>query len=202
MPRIQASVFVENWRTSLDRSVLADAQGLLNMARAALAADDLESAGRLGRAALVTAVIAADACVTDTLKIAHEWAGDSQTDVPSDLQFGPSYETWQYLTGRIEEDRMSFLDKLHLGLEVIFAKFPCEQSTVDQIQQARQLRNHLVHLHSLKENRKGKAAHETLFEPNRVIDAAGHAISAVESLIEEMDEFFDKRCKLPRAVIR
>jgi hypothetical protein len=124
MPRIQASAFVENWRTSLDRSVLADAQGLLNMARAALAADDRESAGRLCRAALVTAVIAADACVTDTLKIAHEWAGDSQTDVPSDLQFGPGYETWRYLISRIEEDRMSFLDKLHLGLEVIFANFP------------------------------------------------------------------------------
>jgi hypothetical protein len=104
--------FADSWRTSLDRSVLADAQGLLKMARDALNADDKESAGRLGRAALVTAVIAADACVTDTLQIAHEWAGDSQTDVPSHLQFGPSYETWQYLLHRIDDDRMSFLDKL------------------------------------------------------------------------------------------
>jgi hypothetical protein len=109
----QAIPFVENWRTGLDRSVLADAQGLLNMARGALDADDKETAGRLARAALVTAVIAADA-VTDTLQIAHEWAGNSQTDVPSHLQFGPSHETWVYLLKRIEDDRMSFIDKLHL----------------------------------------------------------------------------------------
>src|SRR5216683_5124777 len=170
----QASAFAENWRTSLDRRVLTDAEGLLNMARGALDADDKEAAGRLGRAALVTAVVAADACVTDTLQIAHEWAGDSQTDVPSDLRFGPSYETWLYLLKRIEDDRMSFLDKLHFGLEAIFAEFPCEQSTIYEIQKARQLRNQLVRLHSLKRSRKGKAALGVLFEPNRVVDTAAH----------------------------
>ena len=41
------SAFVDSWRTSLDRSVLADAQGLLNMARAALDVNDMEAAGRL-----------------------------------------------------------------------------------------------------------------------------------------------------------
>jgi hypothetical protein len=51
---------------------------------------------------LVTSVIAADACVTDTLQIAHEWAGDSQTDVPPQLRFGPSYQTWRYLLRRID----------------------------------------------------------------------------------------------------
>ncbi len=198
----QAIPFVENWRTGLDRSVLADAQGLLNMARGALDADDKETAGRLARAALVTAVIAADACVTDTLQIAHEWAGNSQTDVPSHLQFGPSHETWVYLLKRIEDDRMSFLDKLHFGLEVIFAEFPCEQSTIDEIQKARQLRNQLVRLHSLKRSRKGKAALGVLFEPNRVVDTAAHAISAVDSLIEQMDEFFTERWKLSGAVAR
>lgn len=178
------------------------------MARGAHDADDEEAAGRLGRAALVTAVIAADACVTDTLQIAHEWAGDSQTDVPAHLRFGPSHETWQYLLRRIDDDRMYFLDKLHLGLEVIFGEFPCEQSTVDEIQKARQLRNQLVHLHSLKnphsrkKGLKGKAAYKVLFEPNRVIDAAAQAISAVESLIEEMDEFFAERWKIPRAFVR
>jgi hypothetical protein len=107
------------------------------MAREALKNRHTEVAGRLGRAALVTAVIAADACVTDTLRIAHEYAGDSKTDVPSELQFGPSYETWEYLLRRIEDDRMSFLDKLHFGLEVIFGEFPCDISTVEAIQKVR-----------------------------------------------------------------
>lgn len=160
---------------------------------------DGQAAGRLGRAALVTAAVAADACVTDTLRIAHEWAGDLQTDVPSQLRFGPSYETWQYLLRRIDDDGMSFLDKLHFGLEVIFAEFPCEQSTVDEIQKARQLRNQLVHLHSLKESPKWKGAHEVLFEPNRVIKAAADAVSAVECLIDEMDEFFSERWTLARS---
>jgi len=150
----------------------------------------------------VTSVIAADACVTDTLQIAHEWAGDSQTDVPPQLRFGPSYQTWRYLLRRIDDERMSFLDKLHFGLEIIFAELPCEQSTVDDIQKARQLRNQLVHLHSLKKSPKAKGAHEVLFEPNRVIDTAAQAVSAVESLIEQMYEFFAERCKLPRAVAR
>jgi hypothetical protein len=67
MPRIQAEGFVDNWRTSLDRSVLVDAQGLLKMAHGALAADDEKAAGRLGCAALVT-IVTADACVTDALQ--------------------------------------------------------------------------------------------------------------------------------------
>jgi hypothetical protein len=109
---------------------------------------------------LVTAVIAADACVTDTLQIAHEWAGDSQTDVPPRLQFGPSYETWAYLLKRIEEDRMTFLDKLHLGLEVIFGEFPCEQSTINEIHAAKGAFGYALAARRLERKLFGHESHE------------------------------------------
>ncbi len=187
--------FYAHFRASRDVSLLDDAEAFLKSATDALNAGDAEQAGRLGRAALVFAIIAADACVTDSLEIAHHWAGASQTDVPSDLLLGPfTFDSWKHLMAKIKSDRMSFLDKIHFGFGAIFHDLPCDPGTIEAIESARRLRNRLVHLTSLRD----RPDHELLFSPAAVVEQARKAVDAVDSLVQEIDEFFD-RWRLQRA---
>jgi hypothetical protein len=185
--------FIDGWRSSLDRHLVEDAGALVKSATVALGDGRKAEAGRLARAALLTAVVAIEACVTDSLEIANEWAAEPLVD--DYPPFGPSLETRSYLKRRLK-GTMNFEDKLFLGFDAIFGECPFSTETVETIRTARRLRNKLAHLRSLRNH----ADHEVLFDPQRVVAAAEKVVRATNVILEEMDEFFRERWELPRSV--